>query len=140
MRSFMSVIVVFSAGSLLHFTWEWSARSTLVAVFVATSESAWEHLKLAFWPALALTPIQRKIYGPAPGWLPATAIRCMLPSFAILALFYGYTALLGNHHLTADLTIFAIAIFTGEFLGHAVLARGFGSKFRMAPLAFLYLP
>jgi hypothetical protein len=138
-RSFWSAIVVICAGSLLHFVWEWSGRSPVVAVFAATNESTWEHLKLAFWPALALLPIQRRIYGAFPGWLHATAIRCLLPSFVIVVLFYGYVALLGSHHLAVDLTIFVIAIFAGEFLGHAVLAHDFGSKSRIGALGLLIL-
>ena len=130
-RSLLSAIVVIAAGSLLHFAWQWSGRSTVVAVFAATNESTWEHLKLAFWPALALAPLQRRIYGPFPGWLPATAIRCALPSVVIVALFYGYTALLGNHYLAADIAIFALAILAGEFLGHAVLPREPGAASRI---------
>ena len=138
-RSFLSAIVVVSAGSLLHFAWGWSGRSTLVAVFAATNESTWEHLKLAFWPALALAPIQRMIYGSEPGWLPATAIRCVVPSFVIVALFYGYTAVTGTHHLAADLAIFAVAIFAGEVLGHAVLRHEFGAASRMGASGVLVL-
>lgn len=138
-RSFLSAIVVISAGSLLHFAWQWSGRSTVVAVFAATNESTWEHLKLAFWPALALAPLQRRIYGPFPGWLPATAIRCILPSFVIVALFYGYTALLGRHYLAADIAIFAFAIFAGEFLGHAVLPREPGATSRTGACGLLVL-
>lgn len=138
-RSFLSAIVVISAGSLLHFAWEWSGRSTLVAVVAATSESTWEHLKLAFWPALALAPIQRAIYGSEPGWLPATAIRCVVPSFVIVVLFYGYTAVVGTHHLAADLTIFAFAIVAGELLGHAVLRHEFGAASRTGAGGILIL-
>ncbi|HET8656803.1 MAG TPA: DUF6512 family protein [Longimicrobiaceae bacterium] len=138
-RSFLSAIAVISAGSLLHFAWEWSGRSMVVAVFAATNESTWEHLKLAFWPALALTPLQHRIYGSLPGWLPATAVRCMLPSFVIVALFYGYTALLGRHYLAADLAIFACAIFAGEVLGHAMVTRDFGARARMGALGLLVL-
>jgi hypothetical protein len=138
-RSFASAIVVIAAGSLLHFAWEWSGRSLVVAVFAATNESTWEHLKLAFWPALALTPIQRTIYGSFPGWLPATAIRCLLPSFVIVGLFYGYTALLANHYLAADLLIFAFAIFAGEFFGHAVLTHEFDSTSRIGAFGLVIL-
>jgi hypothetical protein len=138
-RAFLSAIVVISAGSLLHFAWEASGRSTLVALFAATNESTWEHLKLAFWPALALTPLQRQRYGPLPGWLPATAVRCLLPSLLIVALFYGYIALLGNHDLAADIAIFALAIFAGEFLGHALLAREFRPASRIGALGLLLL-
>jgi hypothetical protein len=138
-RAFLSAVTVIAAGSLLHFAWEWSGRSTVVAVFAATNESTWEHLKLAFWPALALTPLQRAIYGSLPGWLPATAIRCILPSCVIVALFYGYTALSGRHYLAADLTIFGCAIITGEFLGHAMLSREFGARSRIGALGLLVL-
>jgi hypothetical protein len=138
-RAFWSAIVVISTGSLLHFAWEWSGRSAVVAIFAATNESTWEHLKLAFWPAFALTPLQHRIYGALPGWLPATAIRCVLPSFVIVTLFYGYTALLRTHHLVADITLFAIAIFVGEFLGHAVLTREFGARLRIGALCLLIL-
>jgi len=138
-RSFWSAIVVICAGSLLHFAWAWSGRSVVVAVFAATNESTWEHLKLAFWPALALTPLQRKLYGPLPGWIPATAIRCILPSFVIVALFYGYMALAGSHHLAADVAIFAFAIFAGEFPGHAVLIREFGSRSRIGAFGLLMI-
>jgi hypothetical protein len=138
-RAILSAIVVISAGSLLHFAWAWSGRSVVVAVFAATNESTWEHLKLAFWPALALAPLQRKRYGSFPGWLPATAIRCILPSFLIVALFYGYMAVVGSHHLAADLAIFAFAIFAGEFLGHAVLTREFGSTSRIGACGLLMI-
>lgn len=138
-RTFVSAIVVIAAGSLLHFAWEWSGRSTIVAVFAAINESTWEHLKLAFWPALAMTPIQRAMYGSLPGWLPGTAIRCLLPALVIVTLFYGYTALSGSHCLAADLTIFALAIFAGEFLGHAVLTHEFGPTSRIGAFGLLVL-
>lgn len=139
MRVLFSSLIVICAGSLLHFVWDWSGRNAFVAIFAATNESTWEHLKLAFWPALLITPFQRAIYGAYPGWLLATAIRCLLPSFLIVILFYGYTALLGGHHLSADLAIFALAIFAGEFLGHAALVRRLGSKARAAAAAAIVL-
>jgi len=138
-RASVSAIVVIAAGVLLHFAWEWSGRNGVVAVFAATNESTWEHLKLAFWPALALTPIQRTIYGSCPGWLPATAIRCVLPSFAIVALFYGYTAVAGSHHLAVDITIFALAVFAGECLGHAALIHDFSARARIGACGLLIL-
>jgi hypothetical protein len=136
---FLSAVVVVFAGSLLHFAWEWSGRSTFVAVFAATNESTWEHLKLAFWPALALAPIQRLTYGSLPGWLPAVAIRCVLPSFVIVALFYGYTAVVGAHHLAADIAIFVFAVFLGELLGHAVLRHEFGFASQIGAFGILLL-
>jgi len=138
-RAFLCAVIVISVGSLLHFFWEWSGRSTFVAVFAAVNESTWEHLKLAFWPALIITPVQRIFYGPAPGWPVAIAIRCIFPAFLIVLMFYGYTALLGGHYLIADLSIFAIAIFVGEFLGHAVLSCHFGPTVKVGALGLIIL-
>ena len=90
-------------GSLLHFAWEWSDRNPVVAVIAATNESTWEHLKMAFWPALLISPIQRWRYGALPGWLVGTAIRVLMPPVLIVALFYGYTSVLGTNHLVLDI-------------------------------------
>ena len=138
-HAFVSAVVVISVGSLLHFAWEWSGRSTLVSLFAAVNESTWEHLKLAFWPALMITPVQRLIYGPFPGWFVATTIRCLLPAILIVVLFYGYTALLGDNYLVADITIFAVAIVAGESLGHGVLDHQFSSKIRLTALGLTVL-
>jgi ABC-type cobalamin transport system permease subunit len=48
-------------GSLLHFTFEWSAKFWLVGIFSAVNESTWEHLKLAVIPALLWMLIETKI-------------------------------------------------------------------------------
>lgn len=129
--------MVVTAGSLLHFAWEWSGRSPLVARFAAVNESTWEHLKLAFWPAIALAPVQRRLYGPLPGWLPGTAVRCLLPPLLIVGLFYGYTALLGTNHLALDIGIFVVAVLMGEIAGHRVMPRAAPASLRVAAAAVL---
>lgn len=138
-RAIVSAAAVTALGSLLHFVWAWSGRSAAVAVVAATSKSTWEHLKLAFWPALAITPIQRALYGPLPGWPPAVAIRCLLPSCLIVALAHGYRALTGGHALPVDLGIFASAVLAGELLGHAALTHRFGRKSRIGAYGLLVL-
>jgi uncharacterized protein DUF6512 len=130
-RAIVSAIVVVVLGSLLHFARAWSDRSALVAVFASTNESTWEHLKLAFWPALALTPVQRRLYGAYPGWLVAAGIWCLLPPVVIVLLFYGYTWLAGTHYLAADIATFVVAVFAGELLGHLVLPRRFAPAARV---------
>lgn len=133
----IGTVVVTTAGSLLHFAWEWSGRCPVVAVFAAINESTWEHLKLAFWPAFFLAVVQRWVRGRLPGWLPATAIRCLLPSLLIVAIFHAYTAILGAHHLAADIALFVVAVFAGELAGHAVLQRRPSSGVRAAAAAAL---
>jgi hypothetical protein len=131
--------VVVTIGSLLHFAWAWSGRSSIVAIFAATNESTWEHLKMAFWPAFLLSPIQRRFYGKLPGWLPATAIRSLLPPVLIVVFFYGYTSVLGTNHLAIDVATFIVAVFIGELLGHSVMPRRTAALVRVAAAAALMI-
>ena len=42
-------------GTLSHFFYEWSGDSTFIGLVCPISESAWEHMKLLFFPALLLS-------------------------------------------------------------------------------------
>ena len=125
-------LAVTVAGSLLHFAWAWSGRSAIVALFAPINESTWEHLKMAFWPALVLALIQHRLYGRPPGLLVATAVRCFLGPVLIVAFFYGYTYVLGDNVLIFDVTIFVLAVFIAELVGHRLLSSEFGSGVRLA--------
>lgn len=138
-RVIASTLVVVMVGSLLHFAWAWSGRSSIVAVFAATNESTWEHLKIAFWPALLLSLFHRWFYGTLPGWLIATAICSLLPPLLIVGLFYGYTALLGTNHIALDIATFVVAVFAGELLGHSVMAARTVLGLRVAAVAVLMI-
>ena len=48
----VGMVFIIILGTLLHFTFEWSGFQEIVGVFSAVNESVWEHLKIAFWPAL----------------------------------------------------------------------------------------
>ena len=43
---------VFTAlgGVLLHFLYDWSGQSILIAPFSGINESTWEHMKLIYYP------------------------------------------------------------------------------------------
>lgn len=49
-------------GTLLHFLYEWTGESILVAPFSGVNESTWEHMKLLFWPLLFFALIQRLFF------------------------------------------------------------------------------
>jgi hypothetical protein len=136
-RVIVSTLIVVSIGSLLHFAWAWSGHNSIIAIFAAVNESTWEHLKLAFWPALLLSPLQRRLYGKLPGWLLATATRSLLPSVLIVALFYGYTSILGTNYLAVDIATFIIAIFVGELIGHRLMRMRTALYVRLASAAAL---
>jgi len=50
-------------GVILHFLFDWSGGSALVASFSAVNESIWEHMKLLFFPMFAFSLIESRYIG-----------------------------------------------------------------------------
>ncbi len=105
------IVVIVLAGSALHFAYAWSGESWPVAVFAAVNESVWEHLKLAFWPAMAWSGFGFLAFGHRlPSFWAGRLVALALPPLVIALGFYGYMALVGHHSLLADMVLFVGAI------------------------------
>ena len=87
----------------------------------AVNESTWEHLKLGFWPALVFALIEFPFIRKSTKnfWF-AKGIGIFLIPITIIALFYGYTAIIKDN-LLADILVFVIAVILGEFVGYRIL-------------------
>lgn len=51
------------AGVLLHFLFDWTNQSILVAPFSAVNESIWEHMKLLFFPMFVFALVENRSIG-----------------------------------------------------------------------------
>lgn len=49
-------------GVLLHFAYDWSGQSPLLAPISGVNESTWEHMKLLFFPMLIFALIQSRYF------------------------------------------------------------------------------
>ena len=106
-------------GSSLHFVFEWTDRFLPVAPFAPVNESVWEHLKMAFWPALIWTLIERApLRGRVNNLMLATSAGILLMPVVIAAFFYTYTAILGYHLLALDAASFVLAIVLGQYVSY----------------------
>ena len=47
-------------GTILHFLYDWTGGSILVAPFSGVNESTWEHMKLLFFPMLLFSLVQSR--------------------------------------------------------------------------------
>ena len=117
-------VVIFLAGSLFHYIFEWSGAWRPVALMGAVNESTWEHLKLAFWPALIFALVE---YG---------VLRHMLHNFwigkflglltmpmVISVLYYAYAAVWPKSNLAYNLAIFFLAALIGQWISFRFLFR-----------------
>lgn len=112
------------AGTLLHFLYDWSGGSVIIAPFSGVNESTWEHMKLLFFPLFIFALIEYHFIGKARSdyWcvkLGGTLLGLLL----IPALYYGYTGAFGVSADWFNIAIFyisAAAVFLWE-------AQHFGS-------------
>ena len=114
-REALGAVFIILVGSALHFTYALSGEQAWVAVFSATNESVWEHLKLAFWPGLvwALASAAPDRAASQAFWLGRTVQLVIAPA-TIAVGYYAYVAALGEHRLALDLALFVGAIALGQ--------------------------
>ncbi len=94
----------------MHFLYDWTNKSIIVAPFSAVNESIWEHMKLLFFPMFIFALIEyafigknRKCFGGAK--LAGTLIGLLL----IPIIYYTYTGIFGVNADWFNIIIFFIA-------------------------------
>lgn len=118
----LGVFFISIMGSLLHFVYQWSKEYKPLAIIAAVNESTWEHLKIAFWPALIYSIFEYSFLSNITNnFLIAKAACLLVIPISIVILFYSYTALLGHHFLIIDILIFVISICFGQIISYILL-------------------
>lgn len=113
-------VVIF--GSLLHFTFEFSHYSKLVAYFSAVNESTWGHLKLVFFPSLIFGIFEYFfVKDEVRNYFLAEVVNLYIAPILIIVLFYGYLAIFKSHSLVWDIFTFVFALFVGRFVRYKIL-------------------
>ena len=112
-------LLILIVGSTLHFVFEWTGEFLPVAPFAPVNESVWEHLKMAFWPALVWGIVEMSpLRGRVNNFMLAKSVGILLMPLGIAAFFYTYTAILGHHLLALDAGSFVFAILLGQFVSY----------------------
>ena len=135
----IGAVVAILLGSLLHFVFAWSGDNHIIALFAAVNESTWEHLKLAFWAIFFFGIFEYIYFGKkAKNFFLARCKELYLAPILIVAIFYGYTAILGYNILFLDITTFAVAIILAKIVGYWILAEKVKVKMNPAfPIIFI---
>jgi hypothetical protein len=117
------ILFIVLVGSLLHFTFDFSGGWRPLGIISAVNESVWEHLKLAFWPAVFWAIIEfffvrKSAKGNVPNFILARAIGTYIMPLVIVVIFYSYTAFTGDSILAVDLSSFVIAVVSGQIISY----------------------
>jgi len=97
------------AGTILHFLYDWTNQSPLVAPFSGINESTWEHMKLLFWPLLLFAAVQSRYFRDYDGFWCVKLIGITAGLVAIPVLFYTYNGAVGPSPDWLNITFFFVA-------------------------------
>jgi len=118
----IGIVVISILGSVLHFVFEWAGNWAPVGVIAAVNESVWEHLKLAFWPALFYAIFEYLLLRrAAKNFMLAKAAGIFVMPIVIAIIFYSYTAIIGHEILIVDISSFFVAVALGQLVSYKIL-------------------
>ena len=106
-------------GTILHFLYDWTGGSILVAPFSGVNESTWEHMKLLFWPMFLFALVQRLFFKDQENYWCVKLAEILLGLVLIPVLFYTYNGMFGKSPDWLNITIFyisALLVFLFEWL------------------------
>jgi hypothetical protein len=119
-------LVIFFAGSFLHFLFELSGFAVVAAPFASVNESTWEHLKLFYWPALLFAVVQHAYTRhQVNNFWAAKGASIVLTPLVIAVGFYAYVGVVlpiyGKGTLIGTLITAAIGVALGQVASYRLL-------------------
>ena len=136
----ISTIFTFILGTLLHFTYKISGENPIVAIFSATNESVFEHLKLVFFPMLITTIIGYFYLGKEyKNFLCAKTFGIIVSIAFMITFFYTYTGIIGTNIAFIDITSFFISVLIGEIISYLLIVNNFKCNNKLAIAILLIL-
>ena len=105
-------------GTILHFLYDWTGSSILVAPFSGVNESTWEHMKLLFWPLFLFALVQWQFFKDQKNYWCVKLAQILLGLVLIPVLFYTYNGVFGKSPDWINIAIFyitALLIFLFEW-------------------------
>lgn len=126
------------AGVLLHFLYDWTNKSIIVALFSAVNESIWEHMKLLFFPMFVFALVEYKYIGKdIKNFWSAKLSGSLIGLVLIPVLYYSYTGIFGINADWMNILIFFIAAATAYFAEAVIIKNRVGNKTQLVPFAIL---
>ena len=97
------------AGTLLHFLYDWTNQSILIAPFSGVNESTWEHMKLVFFPLLLFALVQKCFFEDYENFWCIKLKGILTGLILIPTLFYTYNGIFGKSPDWINIAIFFLS-------------------------------
>jgi len=138
----IGIIIIFSLASLWHFVYDWIPSGVSATIF-PVNESAWEHVKMFFFPAIIFYVLQYLFIGKQyKNFIFSHGLMLIFMPALTLGLFYFYRLVLKiPESLMIDIIITLICIAAGSLLGYrlTLFKKDFGTLKYATIVIFLVL-
>ncbi|WKZ31130.1 MAG: DUF6512 family protein [Candidatus Dojkabacteria bacterium] len=115
----IGIPIIFILGSFFHFLYKYGGKRPWMAIFSPVNESIWEHLKIAFYPALIFAIFQYILLNQSTlKFFSSEIIGIYVMILFILVAEWIYPRILGKNVLVLDLAVFLIAIILGQLTSY----------------------
>lgn len=114
----ISTIIIGFIGSILHFTYEWSGKKKIVALFSAINESVWEHNRLALIPTIIFVLIY-PLFSPnheLENFLVASSMCLLSVTLLIPLVYYPIQAIIKRHIISLTIVEFFFNILLSQIV------------------------
>lgn len=105
----MGFAVTSLAGTLLHFLYDCTGKSVMVAPFSGVNESTWEHMKLLFWPMFLYAIVQSFFFKDREEFWCVKLKGTLLGLGLIPIIFYTYNGVIAKSPDWLNIAIFFIS-------------------------------
>ena len=105
----MGFAVTSLGGTLLHFLYDWLGEAVWIAPFSGVNESAWEHMKLLFWPMFIYAVVQSFFFSDREDFWCIKLKGTLLGLVLIPVLFYTYNGAIGKSPDWINIAIFFVS-------------------------------
>ncbi len=117
-------IFVGIAGVILHFLYDRTNQSVIVATFSAVNESIWEHMKLLFVPMFVVSLIEYKYIGKKfEGFWCIKLTGILIGLLIIPIIYYTYTGVFGVNLDCINILIYFIAAGTAYYFEYQFMKK-----------------
>jgi len=96
-------------GTILHFLYNWTNKSILIAPFSGVNESTWEHMKLLYFPLFIFALVQSKFFKEYKNFWCVKLIGILTGLVLIPVLFYTYNGVFGKSPDFINIAIFFVS-------------------------------
>ncbi len=129
-RFFLSLLAAAALGTAGHFLYGW-APNALTALVCPVNESVWEHLKLLFFPPLAVfLVLSLRAKAPQRNFWTGALCAVLLGPVLLTAVFYSLTAGFGVTARPAfDISLYYVCLTAAWLWGFRLIANGRAARY-----------